>query len=125
TAINTMTMPTMNSIWFSPHSRRTTILTGGTVTVCALVHSASGTRNAAAILRGVEGAARSATGRAGLPRSDVARPACAFENSAVQRRSLHLKHATLIDQSHPCHALGIDRVRRRHRRESERSHELD
>ena len=30
----------------------TTILTGGSVTVCALVHSASGTRNVAAILRG-------------------------------------------------------------------------
>jgi hypothetical protein len=44
TAINTMTTPTMNSIWFSPHSgRRITILTRGKVTVCALVHTASGT----------------------------------------------------------------------------------
>src|SRR5688572_23948669 len=85
TAINAMTMPTMNSIWSSPLSRRTTILTGGTVTVCALVHSASGTRNVGAILRDVEGAARSATGRAGLPRADFPRLACAFENSSVQR----------------------------------------
>jgi hypothetical protein len=44
TAINTMATPTMNSIWFSPHlGRRITILTRGKMTICALVHTASGT----------------------------------------------------------------------------------
>jgi hypothetical protein len=49
-AINAMTSPTMNSIWFWPLSgRRITILAPGTVTVCPLVHTLD-TWNVAVIL---------------------------------------------------------------------------
>jgi hypothetical protein len=81
--------------------------------------------NVAAILADVEGDSRSATGRAGVPRSHVPQRTCAFGNSAIQRRSLHLKHATWIDQSHHCDALGFNGVDRGDRREFVLIPELD